>query len=103
LFSGDWIIERSGKAVARATKPSALQNRFEVALPNRMVVLRRLSLFTRRFGVFDGETQIGTISPQGIFTRRATVDLPADWPLAIRAFLFWLVFLMWKRQNAAAS
>ena len=103
LFGGDYVLEKNGKVVARATKPSALQNRFEVEISGRIVVLRRLSFFTRQFGLFEGETQVGSISPQGLFSRRATIDLPADWPLSIRAFLFWLVFLMWKRQNAAAS
>ncbi|MFN2637950.1 MAG: hypothetical protein ABR585_13070 [Gemmatimonadaceae bacterium] len=103
LFSGDYVLEKSGKAVARATKPSALQNRFELELPTGRFVLRRLSILNRRYGLFDGETQIGTIFPQGLFTRRASIDLPSAWPLATRMFVFWLVFLMWRRQNAAAS
>jgi hypothetical protein len=102
-FSGDFVLEHDGKIVARATKPSALQNRFEVELPNRHLVLRKLSIWNRRFGLFDGEKQIGSIYPLGIFTRRANIDLPSDWPLAIRAFLFWLAFIMWKRQNGAAA
>jgi hypothetical protein len=102
-FGGDFLLERNGNVVARATKPSALQNRFEVELPNRYLVLRKLSVFSRRFGLFDGEKQIGSIYPLGIFARRANIDLPADWPLATRIFLFWLALLMWKRQNRAAA
>ena len=102
-FSGDFVLEHDGKIVARAAKPSALQNRFEVELPNRHLVLRKLSIWNRRFGLFDGEQQIGSIYPLGLFTRRANIDLPGDWPLAIRVFLFWLVFIMWKRQNGAAA
>jgi hypothetical protein len=102
-FGGDFLLERNGNVVARATKPSALQNRFEVELPNRYLVLRKLSVFSRRFGLFDGEKQIGSIYPLGILTRRANIDLPADWPLATRTFLFWLALLMWKRQNRAAA
>ena len=102
-FSGDFLLERNGNIVARATKPRALQNRFEVELPNRNLVLRKLSVFSRRFGLFEGEKQIGSIYPAGIFTRRANIDLPADWPLATRIFLFWLAFLMWRRQKQAAA
>jgi len=102
-FSGDFLLERNGNIVARATKPSALQNRFEVELPNRNLVLRKLSAFSRRFGLFEGEKQIGSIYPAGIFTRRANIDLPADWPLATRIFLFWLAFLMWRRRKRAAA
>ncbi|MDP9201581.1 MAG: hypothetical protein M3P26_06570 [Gemmatimonadota bacterium] len=103
LFSGDFLLEHNGKVVARASKPSALQNRFEVELPNRRLVLRKLSVWNRRFGLFDGEQQIGSIYPLGVFTRRSNIDLPADWPLAIRVFLFWLAFVIWKRQNQAAA
>lgn len=103
MFSGDFILEHNSKLVARASKPSALENRFDVELPNRRLVLRKVSFWNRRFGVFDGEKQIGSIYPLSIFTRRSNIDLPADWPLPIRIFLFWLAFLMWKRQSQAAT
>lgn len=102
-FSGDFILEHDGKVVARASKPSAFQNNFEVELPNRRLVLRKLSAFNRRFGLFDGEKQIGSIYPLGVFTRRTNIDLPGDWPLPIRIFLFWLAFVIWKRQSQAAA
>jgi hypothetical protein len=38
-----------------------------------------------------------------MFSRRANIDLPAEWPLPTRAFLFWLALLMWKQEQAAAS
>lgn len=102
-FSGDFLLEHNGKVVARASKPSALQNRFEVELPNRKLVLRKLSPWNRRFGLFEGEKQVGSIYPLGIFTRRSNIDLPTEWSLAQRIFLFWLAFLIWKRQSQAAS
>jgi len=102
-FSGDFVLEQNGKVVARASKPSALQNRFEVELPNRRLVLRTLSMWNRRFGLFDGEKQIGTIYRLSVFTSRANIDLPGDWPLPIRVFLYWLAFVIWKRQSQAAA
>jgi len=102
-FRGDFLIERNGSVVARATKPSALRNRFELQLQNRHLVLRKLSMWSRRFGLFEGDKQIGSIYPLGMFSRRANIDLPAEWPLPTRAFLFWLALLMWKQEQAAAS
>jgi hypothetical protein len=102
-FSGDFMLEHNGKLVARATKPSSLRNSFEVELLGRLMVLRRLSPWNRRFGLFDGDNQIGSIYPRGVFTRRTNIELPGDWPLPVRVFLFWLVFLIWKRQSQAAS
>ena len=97
-FSGDFLLELNGKVVARASKPSVLRNRFEIELPDRQLVLSKPSSFDRRVIVWDGGKEIGSIYPLGAFTRRTHVDLPDDWP-AIRAFLFWLVFNVWKRPN----
>jgi hypothetical protein len=74
-----------------------------VELPNQLLLLRKLAPLSRRFGLFDGERQLGSVYPLGIFTRRSNIDLPSDWPLPIRAFVFWLAFIIWKRQNAAAA
>jgi hypothetical protein len=102
-FSGAFLLERDGTAVARALKPSAIYNTFEVEEPDsRHLVLRKLSVLNRRFGLFDGETQIGTIYPVHAFTRRTQIDLPADLPLPVRVFLFWLVFIIWNREQAAS-
>jgi hypothetical protein len=102
-LSGDFVLEHNGNIVARARKPSVFRNKFEVELPNQLLVLRKLSPLTRRFGLFDGERQLGSIYPLGILTRRSNIDLPNEWPLPIRVFVFWLAFLVWRRQNAAAS
>ena len=105
MFSGDFVLERNGEVVARASKPSFLQNRFEVQLPDRRLVLRKPSAWSwnRRFGLFDGEKQIGSIDPVGLFTRRTIIDLPDNWSLPIRVFLFWLAVIIWKRQSQAAA
>ena len=100
--TGDFLLERDGNVVARASKPSLFQCSFDVVLPNRVVTFRRLSLWTRRFGLFDGEQQIGSVYPLGHLTRRSNIDLPPDWPLASRVFVFWLALLSWRRQNAAS-
>jgi hypothetical protein len=97
--TGDFLLELNGKVVARASKPSALRNRFEIELPNRRLVLRKPSSYNRRIIVLDGEKEIGSIYPLGAFTRRTGIDLPDDLPLPIRVFFFWIVFSVWKRPN----
>jgi hypothetical protein len=102
-FTGAFLMEHNGKLVTRATKPSALYNRFEIEVAGRLLVLRRLSIWNRRFGLFDGDKEVGSIYPPSLLSRRANIDLPGDWPLPIRVFLFWLVFIIWKRQQQAAA
>jgi hypothetical protein len=102
-FSGYFLIEHNGRLVARASKPSALRNTFEVEVAGRLFVLRQLSIWKRRFGLFVGDNQIGSIYPLRALSRHAHIDVPGDLPLPIRVFLFWLVFIVWKRQSQAAA
>jgi hypothetical protein len=102
-FSGYFLIEHNGRLVARASKPSALRNTFEVEVAGRLLVLRQLSIWKRRFGLFNGDKQIGSIYPLRVLSRHAHIDVPGDLPLPIRVFLFWLVFIVWKRQSQAAA
>jgi len=103
LLSGDYLLEHNGTIIARASKLNVFRDKFAVQVGNRLVELRKLRWATRKFGLFDGETQLGAIYPKGLFTKRATIDLPTEWPIANRVFMFWLAFLMWKRDSQAAS
>jgi hypothetical protein len=69
----------------------------------RDYTLRKPSAWRRAFVVLDGERQIGSIAPESAWTRRAIADLPADWPLPIRAFAIWLVIILWKRDADSAA
>jgi hypothetical protein len=102
-MSGDFMLERNGNVVARASKPSAFKSLFEVDVAGHHVVLRKMSMFSRRFGVFEDGRQVGAIYTAGTFTRRAIIDLPVEWPALTRVFLFWLTWLMWRRQHQSAS
>ena len=102
-LKGPFLLERDGRVIAHAHKPSAFRDRFELEVNGRKYVLRRPAMFSRRFVVFDGEQQIGEIAPAGAFSRRARVQLPSDWTVPAQVFAFWLVLLTWNRQAAAAS
>lgn len=53
--------------------------------------------------MFEGETEIGRVSPQGILSRRAEVDLPDAWPLPLKIFIVWLAVLLWKRDSDSSA
>lgn len=102
-FKGDFVLDLNGKIVARATKPSAFRGIFTVELSNRHLILRKRSIWSRDFVLFDGEKEIGAIRPRGVFNRRTNIELPSEWPVSLQIFVFWLAFLIWKRENAAAA
>ena len=103
LLAGDYLLEHNGTIVARAVKTNVFRDKFAVEIGNRLLEFRKLRWTSRKFGLFDGDQQVGGIYPRGIFTKRARIDLPEEWPLANRVFMFWLAFLMWKRDSQAAS
>jgi hypothetical protein len=97
VIGGDYVISHKGDIIARATRPSRWRSHLDVELFRRSVKLRRPSIFMRRFAVFEGGRRVGTIYPAWL-SGRAKIDLPSDWTVLDRAFLFWLCTLMWRRQ-----
>ena len=94
---GHFVLESGGATVARATKPSVFQRKFVIMHNGVQYTLRSQSPFRRSFAVLQGDTKIGSIAPEGVFTRKADVDLPKDLPLRLKAFILWLTVLLWKR------
>jgi hypothetical protein len=103
LASGAFVLEQDGSVVARAYKESAFRDRFEIELEGVTYTLRKLSVLSRRFGVFLDDQQLGLIAPVGIFSRRTRIQLPAHWPVALQVYLFWLALVIWNREAAAAA
>jgi len=102
LMSGAFILESAGSVLARAEKPSAFQRLFLVEHEGRQYTLRARTAFLREFILLDGSTEIGSLSPEGIFTRRMAADLPEHLPLPVRIFLIWLTVILWKRDTDSA-
>jgi hypothetical protein len=104
LASGDFVLESPEMIVARARKPSAFRRAFIVEPGGRQYTLRASWPFRGAFQLLDGETEIGSISPEGFWTRRAAVVMPQDMPFPLQVFAVWLAIILWKRDaNAAAS
>lgn len=103
MASGAYVLEQQGSVLARAVKPSAFQARFELQVGRRSFTLRRPRWWRSDFALFEGETQVGSVRRAGAFTRRTLVDLPAELPLAVQVFVFWLALVIWTREAAAAA
>ena len=103
LLSGSFILEAAGSVVARATKPSAFRRAFAIDHGGRRYALQATAMLRRRMELLDGNRAIGSLSPQGVFTRRADVDLPTDLPLAVRVFVIWLAVILWKRESDSGA
>ena len=103
LMSGAFRLESNGSILARAEKPSAFRRSFQVECGKKFYMLRAESAFGRKFVLIDGDREVGEISPDGVFTRRATADLPEGIPLPVKVFIIWLVVILWKRESDSAA
>ena len=103
LVSGDFLLERGGTVLARATKPSAFWNTFIIHYMGREYTLRKASMWRRTFILDDQGHEIGRIVPHSMWRRDGTATLPPDWPLPVRAFVVWLVIILWKREADSAA
>jgi hypothetical protein len=100
MMSGAFVLETAGTGVARAEKPDAFHRCFVIEHGGRLFTLRAKSVFGREFILFDdGPNEIGFIAPEGIFTRRAIASFPEELPLPVKAFILWLVIIIWKRDS----
>jgi len=102
-MSGAFVLEKDGQEVVRAVKLSAFRSQFDLEIDSRFYSLKQASLFGRTFSVVHQGAVVGTIRRAGLFTQRALIDLPSDWPIPIQAFVFWLVVILWNRQASAAA
>jgi hypothetical protein len=104
LMSGFFVLEDdAGSILARAEKPSALYRSFLVEHGGKTYTLEAESSLFRKFILSDGGRQIGSVYPESALTRKSVVDLPEEIPLAVRAFMFWLVMILWKRASDSSS
>src|SRR5688572_13256727 len=102
-MGGDFIIEAGGRELARATKPSVFRDTMIVRYSGKDYTLRKASVWRRTFVLMEGDHQIGSIAPESAWTRRATAELPPEWPAPITAFVMWLVIILWKRAAESAA
>lgn len=102
MVSGDFCLAQDGVVLARAHKPGAFSSTFDVRFHGMECVLRKVAVWSREFGVFQGEQQVGIIT-RPLFSRRVQIVLPDEWPLPAQVFLFFLARIIWRRSERASA
>ena len=102
MFGGAFLLKRGDEVLARAIKPSAFRNLFELEVLGRPYTLRRVSSFRREFGLYAGNQHIGGVTPVAWYTNRARIRVPDNWSAAVQAFVFWLALINWKREQSSS-
>lgn len=104
VLSGHWTLEHEGNEVASAQKSNAFSRTFEIQDPSGHLVLRAVSALGRSFHLERSGEVVATVSPDHLFTRRATIEILAEqWDLPTVCFSFWLVVLTWRRAASSSG
>jgi hypothetical protein len=102
LLTRSWDLWQGSSLLASASK-RALGSQFEVDLDGVRFELQRPSLFGRGFVVKQGSGTIGSLERGGWFSRNMVGDLPDTWAPEQRAFVMWLVMMVWRRRARSRS
>ena len=117
-LSGHWdlvgMLNESDDQMVLASgiKPNAFTRSFDFTVGSETYLLQARSPLGRTFEMIGGEMVQGErrlvseIAPDHPFTRRASIKTFDDEiPFVVHAFTFWLVSMIWKRQqrNSNAS
>jgi hypothetical protein len=103
MMSGAFFLARGEQVIVKAEKPSALKSELEIQLGDETILLTKPSIWKTGYEVRLGEAVIGRIDRGGVMSRNVTIEVPADWPLPLQLFVYWLVQLMWNRDAAATA
>jgi hypothetical protein len=89
-------LRRDGDMVAFA-KGVPFVNRSHVTLGDKSLLLKAENFRATRFGLYDGETRIGGVTPAGWFRpwNGATIDMPDTLPLEAQLFVTAMVVDTW--------
>jgi hypothetical protein len=100
---GTFFLDEDGATIARAEKPSAFSSSFVVEHAGKSYAVKKKSALGRTFVLYEGEREAGSIAPEGHFSREVVLELPGGMPLKVRAFVFSLVLVIWRRESSAAG
>ena len=103
LMSGAFLVMEGNESLAKAIKPSAFHSHFNIEYDGETFLLKRPKIIGRTFELWHGKRVIGEIRPKGPFTMKTDLELPTAWPVAVKAFVFWLAYIIWTRDTSSAA
>ena len=95
-FAPLYELMRGEEALASAQE-ALTRLRYVVTSGGRTWTLKPEQWIGYRYGLFDGETRVGGITPASRFSigKVITIDLPENMPLETQVFLMWLLWWKW--------
>jgi hypothetical protein len=96
-------FQLNGPQGSVATADRETHRRWMITTPNDRFELVRPSFWRSAWELHHGGATVGRLEPEGWFGGTSRADLPANLPLALRVFVYYVVLVQWERANAAAA
>jgi hypothetical protein len=103
LLKGRYVLNIGNEVVAQAEKKSVWSGKFNIRFKDVMFGLNPESVFRSGYIIFYNGIEIGSVRKKSIWNYSAIMNIPASFDTAFGIFLFWVVFVTWKQNNAAAA
>lgn len=97
FVNGDYVLKFRDKVYIKAKKPSFWKYEMIIHASDHTFELKPCGLFTNSYEVYQDEIKKGEISRTAWFKKNAKMDLPDDWPVVLKVFIFLLVIVLWDR------
>ena len=90
-----------GEDLVVSTAQTPGLNRHSVAYGQQVWTLKAIGLMARKFGLYQGDKQVGSILPTHLHPyREILIDLPVGLPLEVQAFLMWVILWNWRGNSS---
>jgi hypothetical protein len=101
-WTGPWLVRSQGQVLATIVKPSAFSRAFEI-IWNQVCYALEPRTLSSSFDLSYGTRGLGSLERYGLVSRKMSVNLLEEVPLALQAIAVWIVLLMWNRGEAVSG
>jgi hypothetical protein len=96
-------LRRDDRLVTSIRTQRVLRSWLAMELGSALIEIRPEGFLQRSYVLRMGAREIGSIRKSSWLFSTVDIDLPDDWPLALKIFVFWVIASIWRSQQAAAA
>ena len=103
VFKPGYQLLRGSQEVARVSPVGFWRRPWDLHWNSSTLRFKPRNLWTRRFIILDGETEVGSVGLKGIWNNQLIGQFPSNMNPPLQAFLVWLCVVLWRRASAGAA
>jgi hypothetical protein len=102
-INSGFVLERYDREVARADSEGFFRRGYAIRAPGIWATLRQRGFMRSDFGLFVGDTEVGSIRRTGFWRTTIEASFRPELDRPIQVFLIWIAAILWRRAASAAA